>query len=708
MSVHATYLAAALLCYFAVIGWMLVRSDFLPYVTDNNESFSTLFHAKNLLRFGVRPTAGLTDEANSPDGAGHPYVYTHEGNFPRLPALALLLLGVDRIEWQITALALTVGGLTTVIAFKFFSRIAGDLFAFLAIAVFSTDYLLYVQWQLNTFRVWHALFLFVSLLCIREMNERNGRMLAAILFINSAALFYFEVVFALFVLIFSGVYAVMIHRDRPDRIAWSCVSIVLGGTTALSILLTQVFLHLGGERAWTDIRLTYLARSFGGGSGGVEAHWRKLHFFVRNHIAYWDSTTAEGFPRIAEIFENLRAGIERVYTPFLVLIVGLVSLSLALRGRAARACVLAFGRTALARLIVETLRSSEGRQWRVLLIATPVILAITAIAHLQLYNPSHVRFLAGIVQHHASGLGLQVTLAIALLWSSLWLSPGMPQGLAHAVRDVPRRVATYLAAGGIALVCTYAVFPEYVWNGYLSRYAPLPVFVTDVGVAVMFYVLLTVGRAGLQCLRERIANGRLQSRIWASHLEWGRSAALCACSFLLFILVALYWAAIQVVYAADLSPDAILFMRHLSRPEFKGTSFVSDNYALPIAYYTGQWAYQDQTVPQNIPEDTSRGQTMYISGKYIWLRDRETNLAYGRPTYYLCRINLTLNTVQAVAELPRGRRLDNCASQPIVRAASTATPAAPFRHVLVDHDPGRADTWAIVKLDPRVRLVPKD
>jgi hypothetical protein len=453
--------------------------------------------------------------------------------------------------------------------------------------------------------------------------------------------------------------------------------------------------------------LTFLARSFDGGSGGVEAHWRRLHFFLRNHIAYWDSTSAGGFPRMPEALEDLRVGIERVYTPFLVLIGGVVSLSLALRGRAAGACVVAFRRTALARFIVETLRSSEGRQWRVLLIATPVVLGVLAVVHLQLYNPSHVRFLAGTVQRHMSGLGLQVALAIALLWSGLWLSPGMSQGPADAVRDVPRRVARYLAAGCLAFVCTYAVFPEYMWNGYLSRYAPLPVFVTDVWIAVMFYVLLTAGRAGHQFLRERIAAGRLKSRTWASHLEWGRSAAFCASSFLLFVLVALYWGAIQVVYAAALSPDAILFMRHLSRPEFKGTPFVSDNYALPITYYTEQWAYQDQTFPLNIPADASRGPATYISGKYIWLGDRETNLAYRRPTYYLCRINPTLTTVQALAELPPGGRLDNCASQRIVRAASTAA-SAPFQHVLVDQDPGRTDAWAIVKLDPRIRLVPKD
>jgi hypothetical protein len=62
---RGTYVARALvvLAYLATTGWLLVSTDFLPYVMDNNESFSSLVHATNLDRFGFSSAFGLTDEA---------------------------------------------------------------------------------------------------------------------------------------------------------------------------------------------------------------------------------------------------------------------------------------------------------------------------------------------------------------------------------------------------------------------------------------------------------------------------------------------------------------------------------------------------------------------------------------------------------------------------------------------------------------------
>src|SRR4051794_8810267 len=77
-------LALVLLVHLGVTGWLLISSDFLPYVTDNNESFSSLVHAKNLYQFGFGTAFGLTDESYGPDRAAHPFIHTHQGNFPRL------------------------------------------------------------------------------------------------------------------------------------------------------------------------------------------------------------------------------------------------------------------------------------------------------------------------------------------------------------------------------------------------------------------------------------------------------------------------------------------------------------------------------------------------------------------------------------------------------------------------------------------------
>ncbi len=125
------YLAAAVAIFVLSVGWLLVYSNFIPYVTDGNESFSSYIHAKNMKQFGIRATMGLTDEANPPDARAHPYVYTHQGNFPRFASWVLLLLGIEKIEWHIGLISLAVGLVSVWLCFQFFARAADRLLAML-------------------------------------------------------------------------------------------------------------------------------------------------------------------------------------------------------------------------------------------------------------------------------------------------------------------------------------------------------------------------------------------------------------------------------------------------------------------------------------------------------------------------------------------------------------------------------------------------
>ncbi len=52
--------------YVALYGWLLVSTNALPYVYDNTETFSALWHAQNLYRFDFFKNWGLTDEAYGP------------------------------------------------------------------------------------------------------------------------------------------------------------------------------------------------------------------------------------------------------------------------------------------------------------------------------------------------------------------------------------------------------------------------------------------------------------------------------------------------------------------------------------------------------------------------------------------------------------------------------------------------------------------
>src|SRR5947209_8990698 len=113
------------LAYALGYGGLLIWARGLPYVLDNNESFSSLWHAYNLYHFDIRQTWGLTDEACSPHPEAHPFVHTHQGNFPRLFAFLLFVLGARTIESQIVLTTVTVGGAAICFAYHFFSKLAG-------------------------------------------------------------------------------------------------------------------------------------------------------------------------------------------------------------------------------------------------------------------------------------------------------------------------------------------------------------------------------------------------------------------------------------------------------------------------------------------------------------------------------------------------------------------------------------------------------
>src|SRR5689334_12990764 len=105
----AHYLVLLLLLYVVAYGWILVSTDFMPYVMDNNESFSVLVHASNMQQFSFWKSCGLTDEAYGPDPAAHPFIHTHQGNMPRLFGFLFYVMGAKSIESPIVITTAVIG-----------------------------------------------------------------------------------------------------------------------------------------------------------------------------------------------------------------------------------------------------------------------------------------------------------------------------------------------------------------------------------------------------------------------------------------------------------------------------------------------------------------------------------------------------------------------------------------------------------------------
>ncbi len=307
--------------YLVVYGWLLAATDLLPYVYDNNETFSSLWHAHNLYSYDVFRSWGLTDEAFSPHAPAHPYAHTHQGNFPRLPAFVIYVLGARTAESQILVTTFTAGVVAMFFAFHFLARRAGPYFALIATLVLTTDYLFYTQWHVVTYRVWHLFFMFSSLLCIDGIGRgvgRQRRLWLLLTFVNFAGLFYFELVFVAFTSILSGLYACWSYWRRPRTLLLAWIAEGLGGLFGIGVLILQLRMYLGWAALFEDFYLTFFTRNRVADDPAMLA--RIESFYQDRNIAFWFNIVDVGDLRslsafVHQVFEYHLG----VLTPFLTL-----------------------------------------------------------------------------------------------------------------------------------------------------------------------------------------------------------------------------------------------------------------------------------------------------------------------------------------------------------------------------------------------------
>jgi hypothetical protein len=327
---HHQYLSCAAVLavvYALVFGWLLASTDFLPYVMDNNESFSSYWHALNLAQFDFFKSFGLTDEAYGFSAAAHPYVYTHQGNFPRLFNLLIYTLGARTIESQITVTTFTVGVAAIFMAYHFFSKIANPLFALVCCLLLITDYVVVAQWQVVTYRVWHEFFVFSSMLCVHRMVEGRRYWVVATV-INFACLFYYEFIFVAFVSLASAFYAAFLCRHSPRKVLGFWALQAAGGVLALSTLALQLYLYLGWDDFKMDAYLTFVARNHFQDSAVLLQ--RMQEFFDSRNIVFWyNLVDGSKFRTIAYFFASLLFFEFQVHTPFLSTLCAIGLLALA-------------------------------------------------------------------------------------------------------------------------------------------------------------------------------------------------------------------------------------------------------------------------------------------------------------------------------------------------------------------------------------------
>ncbi|MBI2756442.1 MAG: hypothetical protein HYX52_07015 [Chloroflexi bacterium] len=757
-------LLALVLVYVVVYGALIARSRGLPFVMDNNETFSTLTHAENLFRFGIERSFGLTDEAYGPNPAAHPFLYTHQGNFPRFPALLLYALGARTAEAQIVVSTFTFGLLGVVFLFAFLRRLASAGFAFVYGAVLLTDYVLFAQWQVNTFRVWHLFFFFSSLLCARALTRPHARWWIPVTAANFLAMFYFEYEFAAFVLTMTALFTTVLLWRRWPAIAAALLPQVLGAVGSAALMAIQLIGYYGVSGLVRDFSTTFTTRNSALSDPNIR---QRITDLVNTYnIVFWlnlvDSAASRTPQRlIGSVFRYQLQVFGPWFSAILVILSATIALTLIRNEMSGRRHVTSastafrrlearwpFSRTLLHDLafafvvlsgyvlgvalvdglmfagalpptpgITAALSVSGGRWW-----LNPLLLAaagaVARIVDLRIRSSGgssalwtlgafwsvialYLRYQSRLYAQEQEviwmdritpGVWLARPALVAAIALATWMLVRGPS--AFAWPRFFRPLLGFFACGWLAYSIVFWLSPGYLLSGYLVRFVPYTVFLSD---ALVAFVIYAMGFAGFSWVTHRgePANGLVDRRA-GSDRRVTRVAVRAASGALALLLVGV-WARNQVVYLREFPPDQYTFLQQLAAPPFRGASFVSNSYSAPVSAYTGQWSYIDEQIGSGKVQLTSDGWVVDRNlDSYLWLADKRTNQAYRFPEYYLCITLPTFDSVTVLRKFPA--QYESCMVQPLVRNTVNQTDG-PLQNQLVARDTTGRDAWAIIKLD---------
>jgi hypothetical protein len=249
----------------------------------------------------------------------------------------------------------------------------------------------------------------------------------------------------------------------------------------------------------------------------------------------------------------------------------------------------------------------------------------------------------------------------------------------------------YLACGCLAYAIVYTLSPGYVLTGYLQRWAPLTVFVVDAAMGVAFYIMLRASVSLLRSVVPRSASQWTHRSIFASVLGGVLLSGLAVFS-------AADWVHLQLSYVALLPPTHFSFLKDLAKEPFRGASFVANTYAAPIAYFTGKWAYSDALISSGKVVRSDDGYVVDRDARtYLWLADKNENIAYLAPDYFACLYQQ--NPVTAWVQV--SHRQDSfklsCSTQGILQPTASSQSLLHDKVIAIDGSPAHA--WSIVKLD---------
>ena len=538
MKLSRLFIPVIIICYFALYGALIYSGSGLPYVLDNNETFSSLWHAQSLSNFGINNTKGLADEVFSPHPEASPFVHSHQGNLPRLFAWLIYELGATTAESQIVVTTFSIGLGTMLLCYLFFLQISSPLIALVVSFVFMTDYLLFAQWQVVTYRVWYGFLLFAMLFLIEKIKNDQFFRWFTLLFTVSVCLLYFEFIFAAFVGIWCVLWSIYRMHNNWKLAAKVILAMGSGAVVGFSIFIYQAIAYLGRSDFLRDINITFGSRN---NSQSILQIQEIIEFFESKQVIFWlNFQDRLAFMNLQSFFRSIFENNLNAHSPNLLIFIYslfvcwiLNTVLLKMRPRQANSRIssqLGVKKIFRVYLISSFLTAFMGLILYFIyshFVAIAPFIDMTLMVLLSM--PLFLFFVVGLSkdsEHWKTFLYGMVTTVVALLlwsmsnkqympvWNYLYYFNGLvklwPLLLLNILISIQTRtllinnswfcfINTKLIAvlplilfGLISYAIIYYLSPGYIYTGYVARLAPFIVFITDLVYAIVFSMLIYI------------------------------------------------------------------------------------------------------------------------------------------------------------------------------------------------------------------------
>jgi hypothetical protein len=747
--------------YAVLIAALLLASNGVPYVMDNNETWSNLGHAKNAFDYGLANSSGLADEGNEFSGQrpdAHPLVHTHQGNFPRLLATALYAAGIRTPEGQIAFVAFTVGLAGVILAFGFLSRILGSTAALVACCFMVTDYLLFLQWQINTWRVWQAVFFFGSLYCIENLSGPSRRSVWPWvgLYVVMACTFYSELVFASFVFMTGLVYTVIRSWKLWSHVVKITVTMSAGAATAAIVLALQLINYYGFDALVQDARYTIGLRNI---ASDPAQRMEAIEFMRDKNILFlWNFSDAAPLT-IRQVINKFFYAFLGTWTPAFVILVGIgcgpslyywFNLKI-FRREGFKFWSRLLGNSAHALLPVCVTQFLMGRFRKSEIMFVSAAAAFYASLFIFLLSVSGSRIF-GIFPGVLSS-NWQILIAVSL--AGAITAPFMNNLKSHHPNGEQAR-KYFVAAALLALfaACTWFVsnrlmheflaLYQYIFCGptkYIMLLGVLAVATAALyialGCGMKMQVRLAKGISRCFPLLVSASAGFVAAIAWAPGYVWSgyldRACPIVSYSFYVLPAVALctvaslldarasfgfrtqtqskllgiasvaaligIWLKIQSSLVFLVPPSFASFTLELKKTQYQGAGFAVSNYPVPTAFSSGGWGWL--AADQGLCLDNSGPKPVVYNPSLFLIADSGKDDSFARPRYFLqmdqpWSLRHVAQRAHQLLESSSGAHQ----SSPVVANALNHIDQV-FRNRVVAADPSRWTSWSIVELDQK-------